>query len=296
MSVFSAANALSKRDVYEIATLSSGGGIVASGAGLGIQTRALSSVECDSRSTILVVGANMPELEQASMDKTLSQWLFSQAERSERFGSICTGTFLLQSSGLLSDTTVTTHWAGCETLQAMMDEQTVLRDALYHIDGKCWTSAGVTTGIDMALEMLKKDHGQALMNSVAKYLVIYTQRPGKQSQFAQIQDMRPNEEDNFADLIAWLRERLLQPIKVSAMADFMCMSERSFQRKFSAKFSISPSRFFERMRMEYARDFLLPKQTIEQSAHSLGYRSVAAFRTCFEKHFGLSPSTYQKLR
>lgn len=296
MSVFSTANALSKNALYQIKTLSSKAKLITSSAGLTIQTNSLSDARCDSTTTTLVVGADISALEHAASDKMLVNWLSEQAPLSERFGSVCTGTFILQFAGLLNDKTVTTHWAGCEHLQQLKEEPSVLQDALYHIDGKCWTSAGVTTGIDMALEMLKRDHGRELMQAVAKYLVVYAQRPGKQSQFALIQDMKPNQEDNFANLISWLKKQITRPVKVSEMADFMCMSERSFQRKFSEKFSNSPARFFERMRMEHARDFLLPQQTVEQTSRKLGYSSVAAFRTSFEKHFGLSPSTSKQIR
>ncbi len=296
LAVFSAANELAGGQLYQINTLASKAGPVTSTAGISVLAESLKSADIDSASTIFVVGAVAVPLAKAAKDSRLTTWLRSNAPQAERFGSICSGTFLLQAAGLLIDKTVTTHWAGCETLKRQNHNLTVLKDALYHIDGNCWTSAGVTTGIDMALEMLKHDHGKLLMQSVAKHLVVYTQRPGKQSQFAEIQDMKPNEEDSFAELISWLKKEITRPIQIGEMAEFMCMSERSFQRKFTARFSVAPARFYERMRMEYARDFLLPKQSVEVTAHTLGYRSTAAFRTSFEKHFGLSPSTSKQLR
>ena len=296
MSVFATANALVQKPLYELNTLCSKPGLVTSGAGLAVSASSLSKARVDSNTTILVVGADAAPLLQTTSDTSLHNWLSHHADNSERFGSICSGTFVLQAAGLLSDKVVTTHWAGCEPLRQQDDTLQVLDDALYHIDGKCWTSAGVTTGIDMALEMLKRDHGRDMMQSVAKRLVVYAQRPGKQSQFAQIQDVKTNEDDGFASLINWLKEQISRPVKVSEMADFVCMSERSFQRKFSASYSTSPSRFFERMRMEYARDFLLPQLPVEVSARTLGYNSVAAFRTSFEKHFGISPSTSKRVR
>lgn len=295
MSVFATANVLAKASLYELETVSIEPGQVRSSAGLLMFASDLCKICVDSRTTILVVGADSAALLKASRDTRFSKWLAENAPRAERFGSICSGAFLLESAGLLDNKVVSTHWAGCEALHLQNDRVTVLADALYHVDGKCWTSAGVTTGIDMALEMLRRDHNKALMQSVAKYLVVYAHRPGKQSQFAQLQDMKPNEEGLFSELVAWLRKDVVRPIKVSEMADFMCMSERSFQRKFTEGFSISPSRFFERMRMEYARDFLLPQLSVDMSARALGYRSVAAFRKSFEKHFGLKPSTIKQL-
>ena len=295
MSVFATANTLAKASLYELDTVSAEPGRISSSAGLSIYADDLSKMHLDSRSTILVVGADRAPLLHASQDTRFTNWLAANVDRAERYGSICSGAFLLEAAGLLDSKVAATHWAGCGALREQNDRVTVLADALYHVDGKCWTSAGVTTGIDMALEMLRRDHDKALMQSVAKYLVVYAHRPGKQSQFAQLQDMKTNEEGLFSELLAWLREEVERPIKVSEMADFMCMSERSFQRKFTEGFSISPARFFERMRMEYARDFLLPQLSVDMSARALGYGSVAAFRKSFEKHFGLKPSTIKQI-
>ncbi len=289
-------NELTNNLLYQTKTLSSSGGLVASSAGVAVQTERLSEFQCNSSTTFLIVGAHGSALKQANQDKVLCSWLAAQSVLAERFGSVCSGAFVLHAAGILADKTVTTHWAGCGYLQTLKSKQSVLQDALYHIDGKCWTSAGVTTGIDMALEMLKRDHGQQLMLTVAKYLVVYSQRPGTQSQFAVVQEMKPNQADAFANLINWLKKEILRPIKVGEMADFMCMSERSFQRRFSEQFSTSPSRFYERMRMEYARDFLLPRHAVEVAANMLGYSSVAAFRTGFKKHFGISPSIGKQIR
>jgi len=296
LSVFATCNAMLDAPRYDLKTLSATPGLVASGAGLSVHTDALEEADIDHRSTLLVVGANRTPLMTAVQNRPLVSWLAKHFTHAERYGSICSGTFLLQAAGALDGKTVTTHWAGCEQLSAGAAGVTVLNEALYYTDGRCWTSAGVTTGIDMALEMLKRDQGKAVMDRVAKYLVVYSQRPGKQSQFAQIQNMKQNEEDAFSELIVWLRAHIDRPIKIAEMADHMCMSERSFQRKFSRSFGVSPSRFFERMRMEHARDFLLPKQGVELTAQALGYRSVAAFRSSFAKHFGLTPSTSKQLR
>lgn len=296
MSVFAAANSLSQQTLYAIKTLSPTGGNVSSGAGLSIVSESLRQAELNGQSTALVVGADAAPLVQAVSDQSLSRWLAAELPKAERFGSICSGTFLLEKAGLLTERTVTTHWAACQPLKKLNPALKVLEDALYHQDGKCWTSAGVTTGIDMALEMIKRDHGQDLMQAVARGLVVYAQRPGKQSQFSQMLDMKPNQEDLFSDLIRWLKQEVSRAVKVSEMADFMRMSERSFQRRFTAHFAVSPARFFERMRMEYARDFLLPKHSIEKTARELGYRSVAAFRTGFEKNFGISPAMSRQIR
>jgi transcriptional regulator GlxA family with amidase domain len=206
MSVFSSANALSAAAIYELRVFSVAGGLIASSSGLSVMTQSLTEAEIDQSWTALVVGANIQPLQEASTDKVLLVWLSQHMPLADRFGSICSGTFLLRAAGLLSERTVTTHWAGCETLAQMGNDFSVLKDALYHVDGNCWTSAGVTTGIDMAMEMLKRDHGIELMQAVAKSLVIYAQRPGKQSQFSHAVDLKPNQEEGFSELVVWLKK------------------------------------------------------------------------------------------
>lgn len=296
LSVFSSANALEGKTIYNIRTLSSEGGLVSSSAGLDVQTQSLKTVCCDSTSTYLIVGSHGGFIKRARKDQVLCHWLSEQSGNAERFGSVCTGAFVLEAAGVLKDKTVTTHWAGCEDLRTLKCKETVLNEALYHVDGKCWTSAGVTTGIDMALEMLKRDHGHLLMQTVARYLVVYSQRPGNQSQFAVVQGTPTNQQDAFSSLINWLKKEVMRPVKIREMADVMNMSERSFQRHFTEQFSLSPSRYYERMRMEYARDFLLPRHSVDLVATLLGYSSTPAFRTAFIKHFGMSPSTCKKIR
>ena len=296
MSVFSAANSLSGKTLYAQHSVSVEGGLVTAESGLAVQSESCGSTKATPLSTLLVVGAQLVPLRDAMMNERLLGWLSNTAGICERFGSVCSGTFVLQAAKLLNGLTVTTHWAGCETLGQMGPDVKVLDDALYHIDGACWTSAGVTTGIDMALEMLRRDHGEPLMREVAKNLVVYAHRPGKQSQFSQLLELSDGQDDDFASLINWLKDQIRRPVKVSEMADHLCMSERSFQRRFTARHRISPARYFERMRMEFARDYLLPQYSVEQAARALGYRSVAAFRTGFQKHFGLSPSMSQRVR
>jgi len=99
-------------------------------------------------------------------------------------GSICTGAFVLGAAGLLEDKRCATHWSACERLAASSPRTEVLRDAIFVVDGKLWTSAGVTTGIDMSLAMIEHDHGTKVADIIAAQAVLYARRLGFQSQFS----------------------------------------------------------------------------------------------------------------
>jgi len=296
VSVFSTANALRQKEApYAIHTVSVEGGLISSGAGIGVDSLALDTIEVDEDSTILVVGADAPALFEASMDVKFKTWLAANTKDVARYGSICSGTFLLAAAGLVDERLVTTHWAGCEQLQKMHPKVKLKPESLYVIDENLWTSAGVTTGLDMSLEMLRRDQGASLMNEVAKQLVVYAYRPGNQSQFSDLLKLQTRTNSDYAELLAWVDAKLGQPIKVEKMAAFMCMSERTFYRKFTASMGMTPSKYVEEAKLKRAKSLIESGQQISLVAINVGFKSEAAFRTRFERYFGLTPSMHKQL-
>ena len=160
-SVYSGANrALQQQgrpDHYKVELLSAQGGMVESSSGVGVHTRAISGFEPDDAFSLLVAGAEREPLLTAVADPTLRSALPGLSARSKRFGSVCSGGFLLAALGLLDGHRVATHWDSCKPLADSFPAVTVDPDELYVVDGRLWTSAGVTTGIDMALDMVARD-------------------------------------------------------------------------------------------------------------------------------------------
>jgi transcriptional regulator GlxA family with amidase domain len=214
----------------------------------------------------------------------------------ERIGSVCSGTFLLARAGLLDGRRATTHWAACERFRQMFPAVRLEPDALYVQDGDLWTSAGVTTGIDMALAMVGGDHGALLAAKVARQLVVYSHRPGHQSQFSSLLDAQTRATVEFAGLIDWVQARLEQPIRIAEMAAEMGMSERSFLRKFKEATGEPPSKYLDRLRIEKARVLLAAGASIKQTTLQVGFQSEAAFRSAFTARIGVSPSHYAKMQ
>jgi transcriptional regulator GlxA family with amidase domain len=182
-SVFASANLAREEDgeapYYALQVGSPSGGLVASGSGVAIDTSALPKIG-GRLDTILVSGAEPAAVVKAADTVELKRWLRRRTETVERLGSVCAGTFVLAAAGLVNGRRVATHWSACAPLARLYPAVTVDPDALYVVDGKVWTSAGVTTGIDMALAMVTEDLGRAIASRVAKRLVIYARRPGNQ--------------------------------------------------------------------------------------------------------------------
>ncbi len=292
MSVFTTANDLLGEQHYEIVTASSRGGQVHCAGGITISSTPLYKITIASTDTVLIVGAQRDRLLAAMSQKSLQLKLHEASKKAKRYGSVCSGAFVLAAAGLLDGKHCATHWAGYEDLTNNYTKTSVDRDALYVNDGRLWTSAGVTTGIDMALSMLAEDHGASIMGKVAKTLVVYAHRPGHQSQFSELLELQTASNGEFAALADWLQNTLDQPLKVSDMAQRMIMSERTFQRKFTLALGTTPAKFLENLRLDHAKQMIEAGQAIKAATISAGYRSQAAFRTAFKTRYGITPSQH----
>ncbi|MBL4907940.1 MAG: GlxA family transcriptional regulator [Sneathiella sp.] len=294
--VFATANSLCKDNPYETIIISMKGGPVSCNAGFPLLTEKAEDVEVTNRDSLFIAGAaNETTLRKSLKDKEALHWMKRVAHRCERFGSVCTGSFLLAAAGLLEGRKAATHWRGSADLAKYYPATHVLADDLYVIDGTLWTSAGVTTGIDMALAMVEKDCGSSLMGEVAKQLVVYAHRPGNQSQFSSVLNAQISSQGRFSDVIVWIEDHLESSLKVADMADQAGMSERSFYRKFVNATGITPSKYLENARLEKAKQLLERNAPIKRVSGEVGFRSEAAFRSAFTSRYGVSPSLHKKM-
>lgn len=278
---------------YRIEALSPVGGGTATGCGLSIGSRAIGSLPFEPADTVIALGAEAGPLRLALQDARLIGAVRNAFGTAERIASVCTGAFLLAEAGLLDGRRATTHWAGCDAFERTYPAVRLERDALYVEDAGIWTSAGVTTGIDMALAMLRRDHGPALMGEVARRLVVYAHRPGGQSQFSAALAAQAAAGGVFAALLEAIEGTLDQPLTVEALARRAAMSERSFHRKFTASVGLTPAKFVETLRLDRAKRLLEGGAPVKAVAAAVGFGSEGGFRAAFQSRFGLSPSTYR---
>jgi len=235
-------------------------------------------------------GLRVPETQRRA-----AAWISTQADKTRRIATVCTGTFGLAATGLLDGRRVTTHWRQADELSSAFPDLKVDGNALYLKDGKFYTCAGVTAGVDLSLALIEEDFGPRVALSVARELVVYLKRPGGQEQFSEPLEFQTNSSDRFADLAAWMQGHLRHDLSAEMLADRANLSPRHFARKFKQVFGTTPAAFVEDLRLREARERLtLPNQTIESVAASVGFNSDDAFRRAFERRFGLQPSVYRK--
>ena len=163
----------------------------------------------------------------------------NHAEKAKRLVSVCTGIFALATAGKLNGRNVTTHWSAYDKLELDFPSINVRRGPIFINDGDLWTSAGVTSGIDLALAMVEADLGHSAALEVARHLVVFLKRPGDQNQFSSSLTLQ-SKSSQFSDLHAWLNNNLGGDLSVSSLANFMNMSERTFARKYSEITGFTP--------------------------------------------------------
>jgi transcriptional regulator GlxA family with amidase domain len=217
------------------------------------------------------------------------------APRARRVVSVCTGAFLLAQAGLLDGRRATTHWEACAALAARFPHVTVEPDAIYVRDGPIVTSAGATAGIDLALALVGEDHGEGRARAVAKYLVVFLQRPGGQSQFSDCGAVAVPRNATLRRALDLVVANPSGDHRLATMAAELTISERHLTRLFRREFGTTPSQFVERLRVEAAQSLLeTGDATMPTVASAAGFGSAETMRQAFLRVLGLAPSTYRQ--
>jgi transcriptional regulator GlxA family with amidase domain len=219
-------------------------------------------------------------------------WLQWAAKRVRRVASTCTGAFVLAAWGLLDGRRATTHWQAAEAFKAAHPLVEIDINALFVVDGNIWTSAGVSTGIDMALAMIESDLGKAVALAVAQRLVLQMKRPGHQSQFstALLAQNGP-----YSELIQWIGDNLHANLNVETLAERANQSPRTFCRRFTAEMGTAPGAFVERLRLDRARALLDKGELAKTVANKTGFSSLNHLWRAFNRVYALNPSAYRAI-
>lgn len=243
--------------------------------------------------TLVVVGGR--GVAQAIVDDRLVAWIRSAAQRSRRVTSVCSGAFLLARAGLLDGRRATTHWATSARLARMFPEVTVDPDPIFIRDGNVWTSAGVTAGMDLALALVEDDLGPERAREIARYLVLFVQRSGGQSQFsAQLAAQRP-ERDTLVQLASWIADHLGDDLSVPVLAARTSMSVRNFSRRFAQEFGSTPAAYVEAVRVEAGRRLLeSTRRGLTDIARDCGFGTVETMHRSFQRTIRVTPGQYRQ--
>ncbi|QFZ18334.1 GlxA family transcriptional regulator [Saccharothrix syringae] len=252
---------------------------------------ALTDLDPDDVDTLVIAGGG--GVDQARHDTALIDWI--AATKARRVTSVCSGVFLLAAAGLVEGRRVTTHWAREDQLRREHPEAVVDCDPIFIRDGRIWTSAGVTAGMDLALALVEDDHGRDVAHEVARELVMFLRRPGSQSQFSvPLWAARPAT-DPIREAVAAVNASPGARHHVPDLAARAGLSPRHLQRRFTAELGMPPAAYVERVRVEAARRALAEADDpVEAIARRLGFGSAETLRRAFHRHVGVAPSDYRE--
>ena len=277
---------------YQVAVASVRGGPVRAESGLELGTVRLPDAS-ERIDTLMLAGGSGANA--AAGDEALAAWISTTALRCRRVATVCSGAFLGAAAGLLEGRRVTTHWARARELREAYPGLTVDPDPIYVRDGKYWSSAGVTAGIDLSLALVQEDLGVDVAQTVARWLVMFLHRPGGQTQFASPVWVPRAERTTVRAVQTLVETAPGGDHRVGALAAAAAMSVRHFTRVFTAEVGETPSRFVERTRLEAARRELeTTADTLDVVAARCGLGSAETLRRVFQRHLGVSPDAYRR--
>jgi transcriptional regulator GlxA family with amidase domain len=268
-------------------------GLVHSSGALAVQAgRGVGDADPGGVDTLVVAGGG--GVDTAREDAALVDWIAAAGATARRVTSVCSGVFLLAAAGLVTGRRVTTHWSRAAQLAREHPELAVDCDPIFIRDGRVWTSAGVTAGMDLALALVEDDLGRDAAHAVAQELVLFLRRPGSQSQFS---------------VPLWSPQPPAGPIRavvsavhagpgarhgVSDLAARAGLSPRQLQRRFTAEMGVPPGEYVERVRIEAAcRALAGGEDPVEVIARRCGFGTAETLRRAFHRHLGVAPSDYR---
>ena len=291
--VFSIANRyLEPCQWYQITTVGLDDGLIRASNGIKVQPD-VSLAKADCAYDLLLVPGGPGAYN--GKHEVITAWLRDAATRAQRYGSICTGAFILGHAGLLDGHRVTTHWHYTERLLKAFPKALVGTDQIYVHDRQLITSGGVTAGIDLALSIVAEEHGRKVALDVAKVLLVVMRRQGGQAQFSPLVAAVATQESPITRVQHFILENLEQELTIERLAGLAAMSGRHFARVFTREVEMTPMEFVQSARIDRARSLLesteLPLKTV---AYKSGFGSVRHMRVLFSERLGRTPTQYRQ--
>lgn len=291
--LFGSARSPSGEPLYEVVTCSVVPGTIRTDADFPIHVVHGPEALAEARTVVLPASHEPDETEtEGRLPPDLAAAL-ARIPDGARIASICTGSFVLAAAGLLDGRRATTHWKSCDHFRGLFPQVELEPDVLYTDDGDVLTSAGEASGIDLCLHMIRRDHGAAVANEVARTTVVPPYREGGQAQYIR----RPVPEPRISSTArarAWALQHLDRPLTLRELAAQDSLSVRTFTRRFREEVGMSPLQWLTGQRVERARQLLeetdLP---VDRIAADTGFGTAASLRQRLQTELGVSPSSYR---
>jgi transcriptional regulator GlxA family with amidase domain len=291
LEVFAEVNRQVGKDIYQVEVVSSVQGPLVGSSGIGIVPTRTVADPLVSVDTLLVAGG--PDIQTRILTEDEARWIRETSAKARRYGSICSGAFIMAQIGLLAGRRVTTHWSKAASLAKRYPDLILEADAIYICDGPVCTSAGVTAGIDLAMALVEVDCGRMVALDIARELVVYLKRSGGQSQFSAHLSAQMSSVPAIETIQAYVAENLTADLSIDSLARRAGMSPRNFSRIFLKETTITPRDFVEAARIDAARRLIADSVPLQRAASQSGFGTISNLRRAFARRLMTTPSTYR---
>ncbi|HEU5245786.1 MAG TPA: helix-turn-helix domain-containing protein [Candidatus Udaeobacter sp.] len=243
--------------------------------------------------TVMLPGGS--GIHDSKLSKKIAEWLSRRAPAIRRVATLGSGIYPLAATGLVDRREVTTHCRFARDVSMRFPRLRVNPNCLFVKDGRFYTSAGAMASIDLSLSLIEEDYGPRIALAVARELVIYAKRPGRQEQCSDLLQFQFKTISRVSNLITWIVSHLNENLSVEALAAKACFCPRHFRRRFKMEFGATPADFVERLRLEEAcRRLSSLDNSVDDVGISVGYKSGDAFRRAFRRRLGVHPNEYRR--
>jgi len=245
---------------------------------------------------VIISGFSTQQIDLITEDDLFFNWLHKASANKTTICSVCTGAFLLAKSGLLDHKECTTHWKLLEKLKNDFPLLKPQKNTLFTKSENIYTSAGIVTGIDLALFLIEERHGKDITNKIAKELVVYKRRNGTDEQESVYLQNRSHRDEKIHTIQDWIIYNLEKTSTIDSLADLVYVSPRNLTRIFKKETGITIAEYRTKLRIEKAKSLLANSDyKIEHIAHLCGYKTSKQLRAVLEEHIDALPSALKMI-
>jgi transcriptional regulator GlxA family with amidase domain len=226
-------------------------------------------------------------------NKLLVDWIEQQYKHGAEIASMCTGTFMLASAGLLDGKNCATHWSSADTFRAMFPKVNLQADQLIIDENGICTNGGAYSFLNLVIYLVEKYYDRQTAIYCSKIFQIEIDR-NRQSSFAIFTGQKLHGDEMVEKAQAYIESKVDEKISVEDLSSKFAVGRRNFDRRFIKATGNTPVEYSQRVKIESAKKALeTSRKTINEVMYEVGYSDVKAFREVFRKITGMSPLAYR---
>jgi transcriptional regulator GlxA family with amidase domain len=226
-------------------------------------------------------------------NKLMIEWIDKQYQKGAEVASICTGAFMLASSGLLDGKVCSTHWAVADNLKARFPQVNVQSDKLITDENGIYTNGGAYSFLNLVIYLIEKYYNRQTAIYCSKVFQIEMDRQS-QSPFTIFTGQKLHDDEMVKNAQAYIEAKLQEKISIEQLSSRFAVGRRNFDRRFIKATGNTPVEYSQRVRIESAKKaFETSRKTINEVMYDVGYSDLKAFREVFRRFTGMSPLAYR---